>query len=120
MAAVHAHVEVASRVAQPIEVAHELVAEKGLAAGGEAHQDHNQLLAVHTLQAGLRSGWSGFRLWETIDIRCVKIVPKACTILNKRQPSGQLTRPEGGLEELDPSGAPRALVASSSSAAVRK
>lgn len=35
----------------PVKVVHELVAQEGLAAGGQAHQDHNQLLPVHALLA---------------------------------------------------------------------
>lgn len=35
----------------PIEVAHELVAEEGFAAAGQADQDDDQLLAVHPVAA---------------------------------------------------------------------
>ena len=46
LAAVLSHVEVLRLMAQPVEVAHEFVAQEGLAAPRQPHQDDDEPLAV--------------------------------------------------------------------------
>lgn len=48
-AAVISDVEMACRVAQPVEIAHNFVAQEGFPAGGEANEANDQLLAVYAL-----------------------------------------------------------------------